>query len=254
MTTILSIGPAHLTDDLRLICPVKGGGAYDPCSVWVYANFNTTTPLRVVEDVRSGSRRSGSVTFALEKNHIYKVTFPNGNRESTSCYLSTFGESSEIAPERLIVEQRSIFPGGAAAYDEDEGQRELRSLKYAAEAQTAEQKKAARRAEIDTKLAAFAALVGSEKQVAWALELRRGLYVQFDLEFVWNSDDPPGSVKRLIKVGTTIEDLRIQIFSESSAHNWIGNRNLRFHELVKKAVEVIEDRAKVVRASPPEPV
>jgi len=61
-------------------------------------------------------------------------------------------------------------------------------------------------------------------------------------------------VKRLIKVGATIEDLRIQIFSESSAHKWIENRNVRFHELVKKAVEVIEDRAKVVRASPPAPV
>jgi len=156
MTTILSIGPADLTDDLRLICPVKGGGAFDPCSVWVYANFNATTPLRVVDEVRSGSRRSGRVTFALEKNQIYKVIHvPDGDRKSTPCHLSTFGEPSEIAPERLIVELRSIFPDGAAAYDEDERQRELRSLKYAAEAQTAEQRKAARRAEIDTKLAAF---------------------------------------------------------------------------------------------------
>jgi hypothetical protein len=129
----------------------------------------------------------------------------------------------------------------------------LRSPKYAAEAQTAEQRKAARRAEIDAKLAAFPTLVGSEKQVAWALELRRGLYVQFDLEFVWNSDDAPGSVKRLKNVGATIEDLRIEIFSESSAHGWIENRNVRFHELVRMAVDV-EDRAKIVRASPPAPV
>jgi hypothetical protein len=111
MTTILSIGPADLIDDLRLICSVKGGGAYDPCSVLVYANFDATTPLRVVEDVRSGSRRSGHVTFALEKNHIYKVVHvPDGDRKSTPCHLSTFGESSEIAPERLIVELRSISP------------------------------------------------------------------------------------------------------------------------------------------------
>ena len=90
---------------------------------------------------------------------------------------------------------------------------------------------------IDVKDAQFPVLVGSEKQVEWANDIRRGHFATFELEIVWGQQEYV--FEKLKKAAVTVDDLRARIFSETSAHVWIEIRNRRIVDLAVLTIDAM---------------
>jgi hypothetical protein len=97
---------------------------------------------------------------------------------------------------------------------------------------------------IDVKDAQFPVLVGTEKQVEWAKNIRRGYFAAFELEIVWGQQDYV--LKELKKAAMTVDDLRARIFSETSAHVWIEIRKKRIVDLAVLTIDSkVSERSKL---------
>lgn len=168
---------------------VTGGGAAGPGHVAAYRAYGDSVPVRMFQDNRSGSQRSGSCTWRLEPDTVYWISnVAMDSRRSGAVGLSTFdGGLRILGVDACEAERRRVWPLQAEAHDDAQARRrEDEARRIEAERALAEERRVARealaemnaeaaariKAEGQPRVADLPKLTGTAKQVAYALQIR----------------------------------------------------------------------------------
>jgi hypothetical protein len=193
-TEIVSLGRGAIYDDLRFCGEVAGGGAVGPGNIYKVLDYGKNVAVRWDKDCRSGSKRSGSCIWQLEKNALYALhDIAYNSSRSATYYVSTYGdEPQELSEAEFEAEKRRIYPLGYELAQEAhllrQKQEEERIARQTAEAELRRIEREAL-AELNAEKAAdiakngqpddgFPTLTGSHKQVAYAISIRNAFAVK----------------------------------------------------------------------------
>lgn len=92
MSTEIEIGRCTITEKLRFIGHVVGGGAGGPGKVLMYTGWETGRNVRWDRESMSHSGRSGSRVWQLEADQLYKIDdVAISSRKTDTFYTKTCG-------------------------------------------------------------------------------------------------------------------------------------------------------------------
>lgn len=185
---VLEIGRGRIFGDLRFCGEVAGGGAVGPGRVFEYVDYDRRMAVRFEADCRSGSKRSGSCVWQLEKDRLYVLDdIAYSSSRSATYYVSTHGDDvHELDREEFEAERGRIWPLGRARSEaEAEAKKKAEAERIEREAVEAERRLVEREAlaELNAEKAAeiekngqaesdLPKLTGTPKQIAYALSIR----------------------------------------------------------------------------------
>lgn len=192
----IGLGRCEITEKLVFIGEVIGGGTGGPGKVTQYVDYVRTAPIYWFRDDRSGSKRSGSCSWQLEADELYRIDdVAVSSRETKTYYVSTFGgQPAKLTADEFEAERVRLWPLGAQLAIEAAAQRKIddekRREREAAEAERRRQEFERRQIEIaalkeinEERAAEIAEkgqpvdgglpeLTGTSKQIAYALNIR----------------------------------------------------------------------------------
>lgn len=185
----MGLGRCVISEKLVFVGEVIGGGTGGPGKVTQFVDFDRTVRIDWFRDDRSGSKRSGSCSWQLEADALYRIDdVAISSRNTNTFYVSTFGGQPEVlSRDEFEAERTRLWPLGAQlAAEAAEKRQAAEAARIERDRAEAERRRIAAEAlkELNAEKAAEIAkngqpvdeglpeLWGTPKQIAYALSIR----------------------------------------------------------------------------------